>query len=140
MGWGWGEFLGMCALGGMTCLNTDVWMGGVGQYLLPCYSSAFAEVRENGDVPPGLDVGMCMVVDEAAMRSLLEPVEGQEPWVWAVDVHHEFTENQDQSEYPGYFKVAIPSLLPDLWPMLAGPEMPPQELWPFAKPIWKSAV
>jgi hypothetical protein len=81
-----------------------------------------------------------MVVDEAAMRSLLEPVEGQEPWVWAVDVHHEFTENQDESEYPGYFKVAISSLVPDLWPMLAGPEMPPQELWPFARPIWKSAV
>lgn len=103
--------------------------------------SAFHFYREKGDVPPGLDIGMCLAVENDAMDSLLNPVPGQEPWVYAIDTSFDFEHSQDipVGEYPGFFPVAISSLVPELYPMLAGPQMDPRELWPFAKPIWKSA-
>lgn len=104
-------------------------------------ASYFEDCKEHGQVSPGLDLSMCLALDHDAVSSLLEPVQGQAPWVWAVDVHHDFqTPDSAVQEYPGYFKVAISSLIPDLYPMLAGPHMQPRELWPLAKPISMSAV
>jgi hypothetical protein len=98
--------------------------------------AAFHELRENGTMPPGLDVGMCLVLDKEATSSLLEPVEGQNAWVWAVDVYYDFDgTNAEEDGYLGRFKVAINALIGELWPMLIGQE--PESLWSFADPIWK---
>lgn len=85
---------------------------------------------------------MCLVVDNLAMDSLLNPVEGQDPWVWAVDVEYEDSADGEHvdKEYSGYFKVAISSLVTELWPMLAGPGMSGVELYHTADPIWKYAI
>ena len=120
----------------MVMFVDDVNLAGVGFHDV---AQAFAAVRENGDVGPGLDVGMCLMLDEKAMSSLLEPVEGQESWVWAVDVHHDFGGTQTEDGYPGRFKVAIDALISDLWPLLAT-GMEPENLWPFANPIWKGTI
>ncbi|KAH9206726.1 hypothetical protein DL95DRAFT_347250 [Leptodontidium sp. 2 PMI_412] len=103
-------------------------------------AKAFADVKENGDFGPGLDVGMCLMLDEEAMASLLEPVEGKDPWVWAVDVSYDFDGAQMEDGYPGRFKVAIDSLISDLWPLLAGSSMQPESLWQPENSIWKSAI
>lgn len=83
---------------------------------------------------------MCLAVESDAMDSLLNPVPDQEPWVYAVDVSFDFEHLDDVAvgEYPGFFPVAISALAPELYPMLAV-QMSPRELWPMAKPIWKSA-
>lgn len=103
-------------------------------------AKAFADVKENEDFGPGLDVGMCLMLDEEAMASLLEPVEGKDPWVWAVDVSYDFDGAQMEDGYPGRFKVAIDSLISDLWPLLAGSSMQPKSLWQPENSIWKSAI
>lgn len=121
----------------MVMFVDDVDLAGVG---FSDVAQAFEAVRENGDVGPGLDVGMCLMLDEEAMASLLEPVEGQEPWVWAVDVNYDFNGAQTEDGYPGQFKVAIDALISELWPLLAGTGMQPENLWPSANPIWKSAI
>jgi hypothetical protein len=101
--------------------------------------AAFHEIRENGTIPPGLDVGMCLILDEEAMSSLLEPVEGQDAWVWAIDVHYDFDgTNTEEGGYPGRFKVANSALLGELWPMLIS--LGPESLWSFADPIWKGII
>ena len=121
----------------MVMFVDDVDLAGVG---FSDVAKAFEAVRENGDVGPGLDVGMCLALDEEAMASLLEPVAGEESWVWAVDVNHDFDGAQTEDGYLGRFKVAINALISELWPLLAGTVMRPENLWPSANPVWKSAI
>lgn len=94
-------------------------------------------MKEAGEVPGGLEVSMCLIVDKAAIASIAdnEPL----PFVVAVDVHHDPTDENHEEGYEGYFKVAISSLLPDFYPPLASQGLTPDELWPFAKPIFKDA-
>lgn len=81
------------------------------------------------DVPPGQDLHMALVVDEAAMASLLDPKLGVPPWITAVNVYYDFESPLPRDDdYPGFFKVAIASLIPHLWPLLAM-EVPPPEFW-----------
>lgn len=97
----------------------------------------FHALKEAGEVPPGLDVAMCLIVDKATIASV---VEGQPtPYVLAVDVKHGEGEENNEEGYEGHFKVAISSLLPDLYPPLGMHSMLPGELWPFANPIFTNA-
>lgn len=97
----------------------------------------FHALKEAGEVPPGLDVAMCLIVDKATIASVTE---GQfTPYVVAVDVEHVEGDENNEEGYKGYFKVAISSLLPDLYPPLGSHSMRPDELWPFARPIFMSA-
>jgi hypothetical protein len=98
---------------------------------------AFPSVKEAGQVLGGLDVSMCLVVDKASIASVVdnEPL----PFVVAVDVDHDPTDENHEECCEGHFKVAISSLLPDLYPPLASQGLSPDELWPFAKPIFKDA-
>ena len=79
---------------------------------------------------------MCLVVDAASIASVVDK-EGT-PFVVAIGVDHDVVPDGGDG-YPGYFKVAISSLLPDLYPPLASQGLPPEELWPFAKPIFTNA-
>ncbi|RAK95646.1 uncharacterized protein BO80DRAFT_429737 [Aspergillus ibericus CBS 121593] len=98
---------------------------------------AFETYNENEGVPPGLYVGWCVVVDKAAMESLLNPVEGEEPWVIAMDLSFDHTSEVPEGEYPGYIRVAVDSVIPEFYPFVT--IMTPPELWASANPIWKSA-
>ena len=96
----------------------------------------FEAVREAGEVPKGLDISMCLVVDAASIASVAN--KEATPFVTAVDVNYDATADEGDS-YQGHFKVAISSLLPGLYPPLASQGLRPNELWPFAKPIFTSA-
>jgi len=89
--------------------------------------------RESEGVPPGLDTGMCLVVDSAAMDSMATDT----PWVYALDLSFDHESQVPDGEYPGYFRVAVDSIIPELYPMLTA--MTPPELWPSDNKIWKSA-
>lgn len=97
----------------------------------------FQAVKGAGEVPGGLDVSMCLVVEKASIASVAdnEPL----PFVVAVDVNRDPTDENHEEGYEGHFKLAISSLLPDLYPPLASRGLSSDELWPFAKPIFKDA-
>ncbi|KAJ5967003.1 hypothetical protein N7501_003251 [Penicillium viridicatum] len=48
------------------------------------------------------------------------------------------THEQILQEYPGYFRVAVESVITELYPMLSA--MTPSVLWPSDNRIWESAV
>ncbi|PWY90626.1 hypothetical protein BO94DRAFT_545347 [Aspergillus sclerotioniger CBS 115572] len=98
---------------------------------------AYNSYDENEGVPPGLGTGMCLVVDKNAMESLLNPVAGEDPWVIAMDLSFDHSREVPEGEYPGYFRVAVDSVIPEFYPFVS--IMTPPELWASANPIWVSA-
>jgi hypothetical protein len=87
---------------------------------------------------------MFLVVDEDCIRSVLDTDGGEVPYVLAQDVGYgqldeeeEEEEDDDEESYPGFFKVSIDSLLTSLYVGLQGMGMAPEELWPFAHPIFE---
>lgn len=101
--------------------------------------------KPDGTVTAGLDHGLCLAVDDVAMNSLLTRQEGLEPWVWLIDEHFDFsqTDTNDDEEYFGHFPVAITSLIPDLFPLVAASAMPLRNVWACcafddAHPVWTS--
>lgn len=84
-------------------------------------------------VPPGLDVGVCLVADKAAIESM----PSEKPWVYALDMSFDHSEDFPDGTYPGYFRVAVESIIPDLYPML--PAMTLRELWSPEITIWETA-
>lgn len=83
---------------------------------------------------PGLDVGLCLVADTAAVESMNSDL----PWVYALDMNFDHSSEVEEGEYPGYFRVAVVSVIPELYPILTA--MPPAELWSQGDEIWQSAV
>lgn len=101
----------------------------------------FHILKEDGDILPGLDIGMCLAVESDAMDTLLNPVPGIQPWVYAIDVSFNFDNDLNDvavGEYPGFFPVAISALASELYPMLASGTRP-RELWTPDTQIWQSA-
>jgi hypothetical protein len=85
---------------------------------------------------------MFLVVDEDCIRSVLDEDGNGVPFVLAQDVEYGQLEEEDEEEedgesYPGFFKVSIDSLLSSLYVGLQGMGMAPEELWPFADPIFE---
>ncbi|KAJ5278948.1 hypothetical protein N7478_004320 [Penicillium angulare] len=95
---------------------------------------AFKGFWDNEGVPPGLDTGICLVVDRVAMESMAN----NKPWVYALDLSFDHRIRVPNGEYSGYFRVAVDSILPELYPMLTA--MSPQQLWPSDNRIWESEV
>ncbi|KAJ5907748.1 hypothetical protein N7495_000430 [Penicillium taxi] len=89
---------------------------------------------ETEGVAPGLDVGLCLLADTAAVESMNSDL----PWVYALDMNFDHSSEVEEGEYPGYFRVAADSVIPELYPMLTA--MPPAELWAQGDEIWQSAV
>ncbi|PYH63398.1 uncharacterized protein BO88DRAFT_430526 [Aspergillus vadensis CBS 113365] len=69
---------------------------------------------ETEGLAPGLDVGLCLVADTAAVKSMNSDL----PWVYALDMNFNHSS--------------------ELYPMLTA--MPPAELWAQGDEIWQSAV
>lgn len=89
----------------------------------------------------GLDVQMFLVVDKESINSVLEPEDERLSFVLAQDVEYkkvmaEYNE-EDEEAYTGVFKVSVDSLLSSLYVGLQGMHMAPEELWPFADPIFE---
>ena len=80
---------------------------------------------------------MCLVADKASMMSVANG--DAVPFVVAVDVDHDPAASGNKEGYEGHFKVAISSLLPELYPPLASVALAAEELWPFANPIFMNA-
>ncbi|KAK4862198.1 hypothetical protein LT330_003336 [Penicillium expansum] len=77
----------------------------------------YHEYQENESVPEGLNT--------------------DKPWVYALDLSFDHENPLADGEYPGYFRVAVDSVITELYPMLAA--LTPSELWPSDNIIWESA-
>ncbi|KAJ5934900.1 hypothetical protein N7466_004447 [Penicillium verhagenii] len=97
---------------------------------LTLYSSAdhrhrayYGYHEENGGIPAGLkDTDMCLVANSVAIDSITTDM----PWVYASDVSFDHASPPADGEYPGYFRVAIESVITELYLMLTA--MIPAEL------------
>jgi len=105
----------------------------------------YKDLHLNSMVQPGLDTNMILVVDKAAVDSLLSPTPGQEPWVWAMDVNFDFQIGDQPPKgepptdrYPGYFRVTPSAAVTELWPLLKGAFVRGKDLWNPDVRIWDS--
>ncbi|KAI2678206.1 hypothetical protein DTO013E5_3385 [Penicillium roqueforti] len=74
----------------------------------------YYEYKESNGIAPRLDTGVSLVVDSVAMGSMATDL----PWVYVLDVSFDHGSQVEEGEYPGYFRVALESLLMDLYPLL----------------------
>lgn len=77
---------------------------------------------------------MCLVVDSAVIDSIIT----NKPWIYIADLSFDHKSQLADGEYPGYLRVAVESIITELYPMLTA--MRPSELWPLDNRIWESAV
>ncbi|KGO69175.1 hypothetical protein PITC_095880 [Penicillium italicum] len=94
---------------------------------------AFCGYGESEGIAPGLDTGMCLFVDSDVIDSMAT----NKPWIYALDLSFDHEIQVENGEYPGYFRVALESVITELYPMLTA--MTPSELWPSDDRIWESA-
>jgi hypothetical protein len=100
--------------------------------------SYFREMKERGEIPRGQDLAACLAVSGEAITSLLSPAVPSQasdtepnsprswPFVLAVDVEYDAGNFEDK--YGGSLRVAIETLLTDLFPLLARQILAPEEL------------
>ena len=69
-------------------------------------------------------MGLCLLADTAAVESMNSDL----PWVYALDMRFDHSSEIEEGEYPGYFRVAVDSVIPELYPMLSAGMTPP-EIW-----------
>lgn len=69
----------------------------------------------------------------------MDSITTDKPWVYALDLSFGFDDESPIAggEYPGYFRVAIDSVITELYHTLTA--MTPSELWPSDNRIWESA-
>ncbi|KAJ5703254.1 hypothetical protein N7493_011643 [Penicillium malachiteum] len=67
----------------------------------------------------------------------MDSITSEKPWVYALDLSFDHASPVEDGEYPGYFRVAVDSVLTEFYPMLTA--MSPPELCPQDDRIWESA-
>lgn len=99
----------------------------------------FSEMAEEEDrIPNGLDLDLCLVIDEKVVSSLLDGDE-KEAFVVGVDVNDaEEEEEGGEQSYSGHFKIGVDVLVPELWETLQ--RQAPSELDPGEGNIFKGIV
>ncbi|KAI1766511.1 hypothetical protein GGR53DRAFT_528599 [Hypoxylon sp. FL1150] len=77
----------------------------------------FYIAKAMGGVAAGLDLSVLLIADEGAVDSILDDGadDSGAPYITAVDVK----ESSEPGSYPGHFKVAVGSLLCELYPKLS---------------------
>lgn len=80
---------------------------------------------------------MCLMVDSASLASINDPT--TVPFLLAVDVHYRPHHRHQEICEDGHFKVAISSLMPDLYPSIASGAFTSARLKSFAKPVFTNA-
>jgi hypothetical protein len=107
-------------------------------------SSYLSDLRSNDQVPAGLDTPIILVADKTSIASLLHPTLDVKPWIWAVDLNHDWvmgdvppTAVTPTDIYPGYFRVSLEAVIPELWPLLMGTGISGLELWDPEGTVWE---
>jgi hypothetical protein len=107
-------------------------------------SSYFSDLRSNNQVSVGLDTPIILVADKTSTTSLLHPTPHVKPWIWAVDLNHDWvighvppTAVAPTHTYPGFFRVALEAVIPELWPLLMGTGISGLELWDPDGSVWE---
>ncbi|KAI5812674.1 hypothetical protein BZA77DRAFT_375181 [Pyronema omphalodes] len=90
-----------------------------------------SDMREEGSIPQGMEWSMVLVADELAAVSVVEVSKEKNgmkaiPWVGGLDV--DFGEEEEEEGYEGFFKVAVQTLLTELFPVVATQRMAPSEM------------
>lgn len=119
----------------------------------------FRELVEDAEetIPLGLDLDLCLMIDKQVVDSLLDreetstallSLENEKVFVWGVDVNYEDDEDDEDEEegeevtndgeYPGYFKISVNVLIPELWHTLD--TQPPDALYPGKGKIYGGIV
>jgi hypothetical protein len=115
-----------------------------------CFAELVEEAEEH--IPLGLDLDLALAIDKEAVDSLLDRKESssvlrspedQGVFVWGVDVNYDDDEDEEDEqardkEYPGYFKISISVLIPELWLTLN--TQTPDELYPGKGQIYGGIV
>jgi hypothetical protein len=115
-----------------------------------CFAELVEEAEEH--IPLGLDLDLALAIDKEAVDSLLDRKESssvlrspedQGVFVWGVDVNYDDDEDEEDEqardkEYPGYFKISISVLIPELWHTLN--TQTPDELYPGKGQIYGGIV
>ncbi|GAM89380.1 hypothetical protein ANO11243_074170 [Dothideomycetidae sp. 11243] len=102
-------------------------------------AGGFQLCRARDPVEPGLDLMMCLMADAECIASVLEPEDGIQPFVKAVDVRMTEADYVSKQEpgYEGCFKVAIQALPVEFYLALHTVRHP-SELVRDANPVWQS--
>lgn len=102
----------------------------------------YRQLLQTQAFPVSLEMPAVLMVDEEAMKSLLDSTPKEHPpetslqvkrqgapWLWAVDVDHHFDGDQEE-QYTGTLKVAVSSLIQNFFPVMATGIMGMEELQP----------
>lgn len=90
-------------------------------------------MRVQGEVPPGLDRDVALVVTSECLQSFADTGSRTTPCVYAVDVNTGEGSSSGESDCDGYFKVTIRCLLTELWTTVADLLQTPDELEVLAR-------
>jgi hypothetical protein len=52
--------------------------------------SYLSDLRSNNQISIGLDIPIALVADKTSITSLLHPTPNVKPWIWAVDLSHDW--------------------------------------------------
>ncbi|CAD0110492.1 unnamed protein product [Aureobasidium uvarum] len=109
--------------------------------------SYFSDLRNNDQVPEGLDTPVILVADQTSVNSLLHPTKHVKPWIWAVDLSYDWKIGHvppavviSTVKYPGFFRVALKAVIPELWPLLMGTGISGLELWGGNDSVWEGPL
>ena len=99
----------------------------------------FEEAVEPETLPNGLELDLCLMVDEASAKSLLHPRDGVVPYVTGImsDRAKEDAAKDDPRDQ-GYFKVAMDVLVPDVWYLLS--EASPGQINPGGGVMYRGSL
>lgn len=87
---------------------------------------------------------MALVADKTSITSLLHPTSDVKPWIWAVDLSHDWVIGHQPpaivtqiDTYPGFFRVALEAAVSEFWPSLMGARLLGVELWDPDGSVWE---
>jgi hypothetical protein len=107
-------------------------------------NSYLSDLGSNDQIPAGLNTPIALVADKTSVTSLLHPTPNVKPWIWAVDLSHDWVIGHQPpaivtqtDTYPGFFRVALEAAVPELWPLLMGTGLSGLELWNPDGSVWE---
>jgi hypothetical protein len=91
---------------------------------------------EGGTLPMGLELDLCLLVDGACVRSLLDQTRDSVPFV--IGVMSDRATEEAGTDSGGTFNIAIEMLIPDVWYLLS--ELSPGRLDPGDGVMYRGAL
>ncbi|KAI9739855.1 MAG: hypothetical protein M1818_004911 [Claussenomyces sp. TS43310] len=104
---------------------------------VPQVRQAFADLVEDEEaLASGLDLDMCLVIDEASVKSLLNDDASDESVPFVTGVARDLDSDEPRDE--GFFRIAMDTLIPDVWYLLS--IMSPAELDPGDGAVYRGIL